>query len=304
MRIIYTTEDYRYMREELLKSGAKLAKGDTERAAFPDGETYRRVKDKTAGHHCIILAGLQSDSNFMEVCELSQYLVEHDAKKLTIIIPYFGYSTMERATKSGELVKAKYRCDMLSRLPRASYGNRIVMMDLHADQMIHYFHGLTTYHIDNRNIVIKAASDMVQGPYVIAATDVGRAKHIEYLARLSNMEPAYVYKRRDSGTQTEVTGANCDVKDKDVVIYDDMIRSGGSLMKAAEIYKNLGAKRIFVATTHVPMRGGVEKLIANPIIEKVSIMNTTPVANEIAKEYPDKINLYSVVNNIVEWMKY
>lgn len=304
MRIVYTTADYQYFADELLNSGAKLKRGDIETASFPDGESYKRIKDKTAGHHCIIVAGLQTDSNFMEVCEMSQYLVEHDAKKLTVIIPYFGYSTMERATKDGELVKAKYRADMLSRLPQASYGNRFVMMDLHADQMIHYFHDVTTYHIDNRNIVNQAAADMVGGDYVIAATDVGRAKHIEYLARMSGMEPAYVYKRRDSGTKTEVTGANCDVKDKDVVVYDDMIRSGGSIDKAVNIYKNLGAKRIFVVSTHVPMKGGVEKLLNNPVVEGISIMNTTPTALAVAKEHPKKVKLYSVVDNVVEWMKY
>ena len=283
-----------------------VKEGNIDYQSFPDGELYTRVKDRVVGENCVILSGLNSDNNFMQVCEMAQFLVEHDARKLIFIIPYFGYSTMERATKEGELVKAKYRADMLSRLPRASYGNRLVMMDLHSEQILHYFHDVTTYMISNRNIVTQAAAAMVgEGkPYVIAATDVGRAKHIEYLARVSGMEPAYVYKRRESGTQTEITGANCDVKDKSVVIYDDMIRSGSSILKAAEIYKNLGANRIFVIATHAPMLDGVRALLRHPNINGVAIMNTVPLTQDLDDHeiYYDKLRLYSVAGNIVDWL--
>jgi ribose-phosphate pyrophosphokinase len=304
MRRIYSTETYRYLRDEILGLGAKMTLGRTERKIFPDGEKYRRITDNTAGDTAYILSGLDTDSNFMEVLETAIFLVENNVKKLNIIVPYFGYSTMERAAKEGEFVKAKYRADILSRLPRASYGNRIIMMDLHAEQMIHYFHDVTTYHINNRELAVRMAADMVGvgKNYVIAATDVGRAKHIEYLSRISGMEPAYVYKRRDSGTNTEVTGANCDVQGKEVVVYDDMIRSGGSLLKAVQTYKHFGAEKIYVAATHVPMRDGVVKLIDSGMVEKISIMNTTPIAVEVGKEFPDKVKVYSVAANIADFL--
>jgi ribose-phosphate pyrophosphokinase len=279
-------------------------KGKVERKQYPDGEYYKRIKDNVRGHSCVILAGLQTDSNFMEVLETAHFLVEADCKKLTIIVPYFGYSTMEKKSKEpgreGEFVKAKYRADILSELPRASYGNRIVMMDLHAEEMTSFFHNVTTAHISNTNLIIQAARDMVGSyDFTFGATDVGRAKHIEHLARIAGVQPAYVYKRRDSGTNTEVTGANCDVKDKNVVIYDDMIRTGGSIVKAAKVYKSLGAKDVFVISSHLVMGEGLFNIETSEVIKNISVMNTTPLANKLSLG----VNVYSVAQNIVDFLQ-
>jgi ribose-phosphate pyrophosphokinase len=103
MKRIYTTEDYRYLRDELIGK-LKIAKGRVVRETFPDGEKYKRIEDQIKGDSCYILSGLQTDANFVELLELATFLVENDAKKITMIIPYFGYSTMERATKPGEFV--------------------------------------------------------------------------------------------------------------------------------------------------------------------------------------------------------
>jgi ribose-phosphate pyrophosphokinase len=145
---------------------------------------------------------------------------------------------------------------MISSIPQAKEGNSILLFDLHSEGIPYYFEGsLNSKHLYGKDfihdIIINdlRITDLNKDDYVLASTDAGRAKWIESLGKSFHMNTAFCYKQR-SGEQVSLTGINADVKNKNIIIYDDMIRSGNSLISAAKAYKKAGANKIFVITTH------------------------------------------------------
>ena len=106
--ILFSTAAYAYLRDELLNKQHFLA-GEIQSKAFPDGEFYHRILTDVDKQDCILIGGTIDDNNTLELYDLAQGLVHQGASSLSIVIPYFGYSTMERAVKPGEIVKAKNR---------------------------------------------------------------------------------------------------------------------------------------------------------------------------------------------------
>jgi len=203
--------------------------------------------------------------------DLACSIVSYGAKSLTLVIPYFGYSTMERAVLPGEIVTAKTRARLLSAIPKCNRGNKVLLFDLHSEGIQYYFeHDLYPIHIYCKDIIIKAAMEYGGDNFVIASTDAGRAKWVESLANDMGVNAAFILKRRLKGDHTEVSAINADVSGKTVVIYDDMIRSGGSIINAAKTYKNAGAGDIFVITTHgLFINDGISKLKYSGLIKKL-----------------------------------
>jgi ribose-phosphate pyrophosphokinase len=214
-------------------------------------------------------------------------LVEGGARKLNIIIPFYGYSTMERAVKKGEIVTAKTRARLLSAIPQAYFGNRVIFTDLHSEGIPHYLEGgIRAIHLYAKPIISTIATHLAGKNFVLASTDAGRAKWVESLANDIGVEAAFVYKRRMSGNDTRVTGVNADVKGKTVIIYDDMIRTGGSLLQAAKAYKEAGAELIYVLATHgIFPNEAVKKLQVSNLIEKIVVTNTHPQALALQSDF-------------------
>ena len=145
------------------------------------------------------------------------------------------------------------------------------MFDLHSEGIPYYFeHSLYPVHVYCKDIVIKAAREYAGADFVMASTDAGRAKWVESLANDLGAGAAFILKRRLKGDHTEVSAINADVAGKTVVIYDDMIRSGGSIVNAAKIYKAAGATNIIVITTHgLFVNDGLQKLKNCGLISKL-----------------------------------
>src|SRR5262249_38194283 len=156
----------------------------------------------------------------------------HDgARRLTLVVPYFGYSTMERAVTAGEVVTAKTRALLLSSIPPAPSGNSALLLDLHSEGLPFYFEGgLVPIHIYATPVVLDAARRLGGEDFVLACVDAGRAKWVQSLANDLGVPASFVFKRRLDAATTEVTAVSAHVRGKPVVIYDDMIRTGGSLL--------------------------------------------------------------------------
>jgi ribose-phosphate pyrophosphokinase len=276
-KILFSTRSYTYLQKKIL-SHHTLEKGELENTFFPDGENYDRILTEVEGRDVVLLGGTISDSDTLELFDLSCSFVKYGALSLTLVIPYFGYSTMERAVKSGEVVKAKTRAMLFSAIPRSPEGNKIILLDLHTEGIPHYFEGgLRPVHLYCKSLVADAIRKLARTNCVLASTDAGRAKWVESLANDLQMDAAFLFKRRISGDQTEVISINADVKGKDVVIYDDMIRTGGSIVNAAKAYKAAGAEEIFVITTHgLFTNGGMKKIQDSGLIKKVFAADTHP----------------------------
>lgn len=248
--LVLAIPEYAYLQEELCALGGFEA-GAVEVKLFPDGERYLRIDTPVDGRDIILVGGTISDAATLTLYDLASAAVKYGARQLTLVVPYFAYATMERAVRAGEVVTAKTRARLLSTIPPACYGNRVVLLDLHSEGIPHYFEGdLTAVHVYGKPIIREVARRLGGDDFVLACTDAGRAKWVESLANDMGVMPAFVYKRRLSGSETAVAAVNAQVAGRRVIIYDDMIRTGSSLLGAARAYRDAGASSLAVITTH------------------------------------------------------
>jgi ribose-phosphate pyrophosphokinase len=255
-KLLFTIESYAYLETSFL-SGGLFEQGRIERKVFPDGERYLRLMNDAWGRDVVLLGGTPTDRDWLELYDLGCAISRAGAKTLSIVMPYFGYSTMERAVNVGEVVTAKTRARLISAIPPCVGGTRVFLFDLHTDGIEYYFsdHHVTR-HLYGAPIITDAVRRMMQDrEYVLGATDAGRAKWVQSLARTLGCEPAFVYKQRDPTGGLSVTGVNADVEGKEVVIYDDMIRTGSSLVQAGRAYLAAGATRVHALASHMVLPG-------------------------------------------------
>jgi ribose-phosphate pyrophosphokinase len=286
--LLFSTRAYAYLAAEMCRL-SRLEPGEVERKFFPDGERYQRIVTRCTGREAVLVGGTISDADTIELYDLACGLVHCGAARLTLVIPYFGYSTMERAVREGEVVTAKSRARLLSSIPSAGRGNRVLLLDLHVDSVAHYFEGAVhPVHVDGAPLIRAAVRALGgDGDLVLGCTDAGRAKRVERLAQDLGVPPAFVYKRRLSGDRTEVSGVSAHVRGARVVIYDDMIRTGGSLLAAAAAYRDAGATSIAVVTTHGLFVGdSLDRLAASGLLTGLSATDSHPRALELARHHP------------------
>jgi ribose-phosphate pyrophosphokinase len=289
--LLFSTQSYNYLKDIVLAHSladrTSIEVGSIESKTFPDGEFYYRILHDVRHETVVLIGGTISDKDTLELYDLASGLVHYGAKRLVLVIPFFGYSTMERAVKMGEVVTAKTRALLLSAIPQAPYGNQVVLMDLHSEGIPHYFStNLRTYHLYVKQIIMDIARKFGGNNFILASTDAGRAKWVESLANDMQVQAAFVYKRRTSGSETQVTGVNADVQGKNVVMYDDMIRTGGSLIQAARAYKEAGANKIYVIATHgLFPNQGLEKIRQSGLVEKIGVTDTHPNVLPLAGDF-------------------
>ena len=181
---------------------------------------------------------------------------------------------------------AKTRARLLSSVPPSASGNHVHLLDLHSEGIPHYFEGSAmAHHLSARELWVDRLRQINGGDFVLASTDTGRAKHVEALANLLNVEVALIIKRRISGSQTEIVGLNAHVNDRVVVIYDDMVRTGGSLIQAARAYQEAGSREVYAACSHSVLPPGAwARLAAEPALTHIIATDSHPNANLFASE--------------------
>jgi ribose-phosphate pyrophosphokinase len=293
-RLLFFTKGYEFLSKDF-SSFYNIELGQIVRKTFAEGEQYQRISDSVANTTIFLVGGTDNDTNTMELLDLAMGLVQHDIKSLHVLIPYFGYSTMEREVISGEIVKAKVRAAMLSSIPMAMHPNKFYLLDLHSEGIPYYFdrhqHAMHIYGKAYVKDVLKQY--MGNDDFILAATDAGRAKWVESLANDLGVMAAFVYKKRTDTDQTIITGINADVRGKRVAIYDDMIRTGGSLMQAALAYHQAGAQEVIAITTHGLFNNhAIDHITKQGIIQQIFATNSHPNTQTI--QHP-LVNIHSVV---------
>ncbi len=290
--LLFSIQSYRYFLDRI-SDCCGFPVGEVEVNIFPDGERYQRILTEVDERNVVLIGGTITDSDTLELYDLACAMVKHGAKSLTLMVPYYAYSTMERSSKRGEVVTAKTRARLLSAIPLASRGNRIVMMDLHSEAMSYYFEGgIVAYHLTAKDVIIKACHDLGGKNFVLASTDAGRAKWVESLANSMGVDASFVFKRRLDGTRTELTAMNARVEGAKVIIYDDMIRTGGSLINAARAYRDAGASSISAITTHGVLPGDAfQRLKDSGLFQAVVVTDTHP---RVLNLNDDILKVYSV----------
>ena len=294
--LVYATESYAYMRRQVCQNGG-FEEGLVQSRLFPDGERYQRLLHDPNARRVVLIGGTISERDTLELYDLGCALSKLGAYSLSMVIPYYGYSTMERAEKPLEVVTAKTRARLLSAIPPAGMANRIILFDLHTPGLPHYFEGcVQTRHLYAKPAILKACRDLGGQDFVLACTDSGRAKWVESLANDLGVGAAFILKRRLSCDRVEVAEVQAKVQDKTVVIYDDMIRTGGSLIQAAKAYREAGAKEVSAITTHgVLPDGALDRLTSSGLFERLVATDTHPRAVELGGKDLEIISISEIL---------
>ena len=297
---LLSSKKYEYLKKNLLSLNKNFQNIDIKTETFPDGEHHFIINtpSELKGKPAVYICGTTDDEAIFELYNIASTLVREQCSSLHLVVPYFGYSTMERATIEGEVVTAKNVARMLSSIPLSPQGNFIYMVDLHSFGTQYYFEkSLHPVHLSAWNVIQKMVKSC--GSNIILATaDMGRAKWVEKMGDALKCQTAFIMKRRLDGKNTQVEALNADVKGKDVVIFDDMIRSGSSIIKAAEAYKKKKKKNIYVAVVHgVFTPSSVDKMKSCGLIKQILVTNSHPNA---LKYESDFIKVYDIANVILE----
>lgn len=292
--VVLSIPSYDYLADRLVvQLGAE--RGDIERNTFPDGESYQRIATSLAERDVILVGGTIDDHSTLALFDLACAAVGYGTRRLTLVMPYYGYSTMERATKAGEVVTAKTRARILSAVPPASYGNRILLLDLHSEGIAHYFEGgVVAVNVSGKPLLAPLIQRVGGDGFVLGSTDAGRAKWVQSLANDLGVDAGFVIKRRISGSKTEVAAIGAQVKGRSVVIYDDMIRTGSSLAEAARAYAQAGASRVSAVCTHGVLPGdALDRLHATGLFSTIACTDSHPHALELEG---DRLEVVSVAS--------
>ena len=302
---LLASQKYDYLKQSLLKKQKDFKNITIEEQCFPDGERYFRIKniEDIAGKPAVYICGTVNDEAILEAYNMGCTLVREGCSSLHLVIPYYGYSTMERTSNSGENVSAKNIAHLFSAIPLAAQGNHIYMVDLHSLSIQYYFEqNIHPVHLSTEPIIDKIIKEIKKGrKVVLASTDVGRVKWVEKTCSRLGLDGAYIIKKRLSGSETAVEAFNADVKGKDVIIFDDMIRSGSSIIGAAKTYKSLGAKDIFVVCVHgVFVEGAIEKMKKSGLIKGIYCTNTHANTQSIKDKF---VHIYDMSAIIKQGLK-
>ena len=291
MNILFYTENYKYLAEKLNSKGFfKL--GSIEHKIFADGESYLRIEDEIKGQNVYIIGGTISDSDTLELYDLGCAISKYGAETLNFIVPYFGYSTMERAVKMGEVVKAKTRARLFSSIPRANKGNFIYLYDLHTEAIVHYFGDSIYAENISSNYIFPTILSKIEDDIIIAAPDAGRVKYVTKLGLKFHKEIAVVLKTRIDGVVKNLA-INANVLDRDILIYDDMIRSGSTIVEAINAYKKAGARKIYLFFSHGVFSSS--SILENKDIEKIFVTNSLPQVNKFNSEKLEVIDISEIL---------
>jgi ribose-phosphate pyrophosphokinase len=283
--IVFSTRSYGHLQRALCESAACEA-GELEERSFPDGERYLRILTECVDRDVVVLGGTVTDADTLILYDLACATVGQGARSMTLIIPFFGYQTMERRVKRGEVVVAKTRARLFSAIPPAGYGNRVVLVDLHSEGIAHYFSGeVRPIHVHARRLILEEIRRVGGDDFVLGATDAGRAKWVESLANDLGVEAAFIFKRRLGDGTTQVSALAADVRGRAVVIYDDLIRTGGSLIGAAKAYLDAGATSAAAVATHGVLPGdSLRRIRESGLLSTVVCTDSHPRAVELADQ--------------------
>lgn len=299
--LLFSTKQYENL-AGAIANRLKAEQGQVESKLFPDGERYLRILSDVRGRDVIIVGGSVDDRSMLDLFDLGCAVSAYGARSLKLLIPFYGYSTMEREVKPGEVVTAKTRARIFSAIPITPFGNLVMMLDLHAEGIPLYFEGpVKTRHLYAKNVILKEARELGGTNFTLGSVDAGRAKWVESLANDLGVPAGFVYKRRSHTGEVSIAGVNISVAGQNVVIYDDMIRSGGSLIQAAQAYKDAGAEDIFAITTHgIFTSGAIERIKASGLFKKVIATDSHPNALSIKDPILKIVSVAGVFADAIE----
>lgn len=222
---------------------------------FPDDEFYVRILDDIAGEDVLIVQTAYPDQKIVELLLIQDAIYDAGAKKITVILPYFGYSRQDKKFEEGESISARAIAQHIS-----LHADCVITVDPHKLHILKFF-TVPAYSCSAVSTIAHYLKE--KNIDFILAPDKGAQERAKEAANLINCEYDYLEKIRINETTVKITPKKLDARGKNVAIIDDIISTGGTMTHSIKELKKQGAKRVFVACTHGLFIGGaIEKLLA------------------------------------------
>jgi len=247
---------------------------------FPDGEKHIRVDDDVRGTDCFVVQSTcrPVDEHLMELLIYLDCLKRASARRITAVIPYFGYARQDRKDEGRVPITAK----LVANLIATAGADRVLAIDLHAHQLQGFF-DIPVDHLTGELVLSKYFRDKRISNLTVVSPDVGNIKIASRYASHLTGELAIVHKRRTSGSEVKAYEMIGQVKGRNVLMCDDIIATAGTVCGAAELVKERGAEKVYVGATHgVFAPQAIERLAEAPI-DEVVVTDTIPLNKEAKK---------------------
>ncbi len=254
--------------------------GGAEIDSFPDGEKFIRVEDDVRGRDCYVIQSTCApvDTYLVELLIYLDCLKRASARRVTAVIPYFGYARQDRKDEGRVPITAK----LVANLITTAGADRVLAIDLHAHQLQGFF-DIPVDHLMGELVLGKYFRDKKIDSLTVVSPDVGNIKTASRYASHLGGELAIIHKRRVSGSEVVAQEIIGEVKDRNILMCDDIIATAGTVVSAADLVRQRGAKKIFVGATHGVFASQALERLKNAPIDEIVVTDTIPL-NEQAKK--------------------
>ncbi len=266
---------------------------------FASGETHCRFAESVRGSDVFIiqshgeLDGRSINDAIMEQLIMVDAARRASAKRITAVMPFYGYGRQDRKAEGREPITARLVADLFS----VAGASRLVSIDLHSGQIQGFFNGPVD-HLTAMPVLVEHLTQL-GGDLVVVSPDAGRVKVAERYAQQLHADLAIVHKRRVSGLKNAVEAKDVvgEVADRTCVLIDDMIDTAGTICQAAELLMERGAKTVTAAATHGVFSGPAIDRLKNSVLERVIVTDTLPLGSD---KHFDKLEVLSVAPLIAD----
>jgi ribose-phosphate pyrophosphokinase len=275
----------------------KVSLGKALISRFSEGEIRVKINDNVRGKDVFLIQPTSPppNENMMELLIMTDALRRASARRITAVLPYFGYARQDRKDQPRVPITAK----LIANLVTVAGVDRVLTMDLHAGQIQGFF-DIPMDHLFAVNVFVEYLQKLRLKDLVVVSPDVGGIKMARAYAKRLTAGLAIVDKRRINPEESEVMHILGEIKNKNAVIVDDLIATGGSLLEAAEALRQQGARKTYAAVTHPVLSANAVEKIGRSSLEKLLVTDTIPLADY--QRHP-KIVVLSVAGLLAEAIK-
>jgi ribose-phosphate pyrophosphokinase len=272
--------------------------GDAKLKTFPNGEIKCQFTDNIRGSDVFLIqshCGNVNDS-IMENLIMLDAAKRASAKRITAVLPYYGYARQDRKAAGREPITARLVADMLT----VAGADRIMTIDLHSNQIQGFFDGPFD-HLVAMPVLVEYLRDNAPSDMVIVAPDAGGVKQADRYARHLHTDLAFVQKRRDTKGDGGVEAIDMvgDVEGRHCVLIDDMIDTAGTITAAAELLKKRGATEVWVAATHLILSDPATERLKNSVLTRVIGTNTIPLPPERQLPIIEQLSVAPLIAEVI-----
>ena len=262
---------------------------------FSDKEIYVKIEENVRGGDVFVVQStcFPGNTNLMELLIMIDALRRASAKRITAVIPYYGYARQDRKNEPRVPITSKLVADLVV----TAGADRVLTVDLHAGQIQGFFN-IPVDHLFAINVLIDYIKEQKLEDLIVISPDAGGVERARAYAKRLNSSLAIIDKRRDIPNEAKAMNIIGDVKGKIAFIVDDMIDTAGTLMEATDALLGAGAREVHACCSHPVLSGPAGERIANSPIKTVITTNTIPLNGELEKN--SKIKVLSVASLLGE----